>query len=82
MSTAPDLEYDQHRPVVGVAHRGDPAGYACPIFPGKRYEEWVLNDPAGWDVAGVRPVRDDIERRVRGLLDGLKRHTAATATAR
>lgn len=46
-------------------------GDACPIFPGKRYEEWVLDDPAGWDVAGVRPVRDEIERRVRNLLSEL-----------
>jgi arsenate reductase len=47
-------------------------GDACPIFPGKRYEEWVLDDPAGQDVAGVRPIRDEIERRVRGLLDSLQ----------
>jgi arsenate reductase len=46
-------------------------GDACPIFPGKRYEEWVLDDPAGLDLAAVRPVRDEIERRVRGLLDEL-----------
>jgi arsenate reductase (thioredoxin) len=43
-------------------------GDACPVFPGKRYEEWVLTDPAGLDVAAVRPVRDDIERRVLALL--------------
>jgi arsenate reductase len=43
-------------------------GDACPIFPGKRYEEWVLDDPAGLDVAAVRPVRDEIERRIRRLL--------------
>ncbi|MBA3799340.1 MAG: arsenate reductase ArsC, partial [Geodermatophilaceae bacterium] len=43
-------------------------GDACPIFPGKRYEEWTLDDPAGLDVAAVRPVRDEIERRVRALL--------------
>ena len=46
-------------------------GDACPIFPGKRYEEWVLEDPAGQDVAAVRPIRDEIERRVRTLLDEL-----------
>ena len=41
-------------------------GDACPIFPGKRYESWDdLDDPAGLDVAAVRPIRDDIERRVR-----------------
>ncbi len=46
-------------------------GDACPIFPGKRYEEWVLEDPAGLAVADVRPVRDEIERRIRTLLDEL-----------
>jgi protein-tyrosine-phosphatase len=46
-------------------------GDACPIFPGKRYEEWILDDPAGLDVEHVRPVRDEIERRVRKLLDEL-----------
>ena len=46
-------------------------GDACPIFPGRRYEEWVLDDPAGQDVDGVRPIRDDIEERVRRLLTDL-----------
>ena len=46
-------------------------GDACPIFPGKRYEDWEVADPADQDVASVRPIRDDIERRVRGLLEGL-----------
>ena len=46
-------------------------GDACPIFPGKRYEDWILDDPAGQDVEHVRPVRDEIERRVRQLLDDL-----------
>jgi arsenate reductase (thioredoxin) len=46
-------------------------GDACPVFPGKRYEEWVLDDPAGLEVAAVRPVRDEIERRVLTLLDQL-----------
>jgi protein-tyrosine-phosphatase len=46
-------------------------GDACPIFPGKRYEEWTLDDPAGKAVEDVRPVRDEIERRVPGLLDEL-----------
>ena len=46
-------------------------GDACPIFPGKKYEEWVLDDPAGKTVEEVRPVRDEIERRVRHLLDQL-----------
>ena len=46
-------------------------GDACPVFPGKRYEEWTLDDPAGLDVAAVRPIRDEIERRVVTLLDQL-----------
>ena len=46
-------------------------GDACPIFPGKRYEEWALDDPAGQDLEHVRPIRDEIERRVRTLLGEL-----------
>jgi protein-tyrosine-phosphatase len=46
-------------------------GDACPVFPGRRYEEWVLDDPAGQDVDSVRPIRDDIEERVRRLLTDL-----------
>lgn len=43
-------------------------GDACPIFPGKRYEEWELDDPAGQDITDIRPIRDEIEQRVRTLL--------------
>lgn len=43
-------------------------GDACPYFPGKRYEDWALEDPAGQGVDAVRPIRDEIEQRVRGLL--------------
>jgi arsenate reductase len=46
-------------------------GDACPVFPGKRYEDWTLDDPAGLQVAAVRPVRDEIERRVLALLEQL-----------
>lgn len=46
-------------------------GDACPIFPGKRYENWELPDPAGQSVESIRPIRDDIEERVRRLLDEL-----------
>jgi arsenate reductase (thioredoxin) len=46
-------------------------GDACPIFPGMRYLDWELDDPAGMSLEGVRPVRDEIERRVRGLLGEL-----------
>src|SRR5436190_21806772 len=43
-------------------------GDACPIYPGKRYEDWELEDPAGEDLATVRGIRDQISERVRGLL--------------
>ena len=43
-------------------------GDTCPVFPGKRYLDWELEDPAGQGVDAVRPIRDDIDRRVRGLL--------------
>jgi arsenate reductase (thioredoxin) len=46
-------------------------GDACPFFPGKRYIDWELDDPAGRSVDEVRPIRDEIERRVRSLLDEL-----------
>lgn len=46
-------------------------GDTCPVFPGKRYLDWQLEDPAGQGVEAVRPIRDEIERRVRGLLDDL-----------
>ena len=46
-------------------------GDACPIFPGKRYLDWELTDPAGKGVDAVRPIRDEIDVRVRGLLDEL-----------
>jgi protein-tyrosine-phosphatase len=43
-------------------------GDTCPIFPGKRYEDWVLEDPAGKGVESVRPIRDEIKGRVLALL--------------
>jgi protein-tyrosine-phosphatase len=46
-------------------------GDTCPIFPGKRYEDWVLDDPAGLGVEAVRPIRDEIRRRVVELLKDL-----------
>ncbi len=51
-------------------------GDACPLFPGKRYEDWVLDDPAGQGVEAVRPIRDEIGSRVRVLLDSLDVATA------
>jgi protein-tyrosine-phosphatase len=46
-------------------------GDTCPFYPGKRYEDWVLDDPAGKDVGAVRPIRDEIRRRVEVLLADL-----------
>jgi arsenate reductase (thioredoxin) len=46
-------------------------GDECPYFPGKRYEDWVLDDPAGQGIAAVRPIRDEIRRRVETLLGEL-----------
>jgi arsenate reductase len=46
-------------------------GDACPIFPGKRYEDWQLDDPAGQGIDAVRIIRDEIKRRVRELIASL-----------
>ena len=46
-------------------------GHSCPIFPGKCYEDWALEDPAGLGVDAVRPIRDEIRRRVVELLNDL-----------
>ena len=46
-------------------------GDACPFYPGKRYEDWVLDDPAGQGIDAVRPIRDEIRARVEVLLAGL-----------
>jgi len=46
-------------------------GDACPFFPGKRYEDWVLDDPAGQGIESVRPIRDEIRTRVEALIDSL-----------
>jgi arsenate reductase len=43
-------------------------GDTCPIFPGKRYEDWELDDPAGQGIESVRPIRDEIRRRIEVLL--------------
>ena len=58
-------------------------GDACPVFPGRRYEEWVLDDPAGQELDDVRPIRDDIEERVRRLLTDLNvpNHTRTKSPA-
>jgi protein-tyrosine-phosphatase len=54
----------QHSDVVVTMGCGD----TCPFFPGKRYEDWVLDDPAGQGIEAVRPIRDEIRRRVEALL--------------
>ena len=46
-------------------------GDSCPVFPGVRYVDWDLDDPAGLPIEDVRPIRDEIERRVRGLMTDL-----------
>jgi protein-tyrosine-phosphatase len=54
-------------------------GDACPVYPGKRYLDWELTDPAGLPVEQVRPIVDEIDRRARGLLDELLPDGAARA---
>jgi arsenate reductase len=51
-------------------------GDACPIFPGKRYEDWELTDPAGRGIEDVRPIRDDIKSRIEALLAEIAPATA------
>jgi protein-tyrosine-phosphatase len=46
-------------------------GDACPVYPGKRYLDWDLTDPAGKTAAEIRPIRDEIDRRVRELISEL-----------
>ena len=51
-------------------------GDTCPVFPGKRYEDWELLDPSGLDVAAVRPIRDEIALRVADLVGRLRSDSA------
>jgi arsenate reductase (thioredoxin) len=55
-------------------------GDACPIYPGKRYEDWELDDPAGQDLETVRRIRDEIDRRVQRLIGELLPESAASTT--
>ena len=50
----------------------DRCGDACPVFPGKRYLDWQFDDPAGQGIEAVRPIRDEIRRRILILIDDLK----------
>lgn len=63
------LNYDEVEASDVVVTMG--CGDACPVFPGKRYEDWPLDDPAGRDVDTVRRIRDEIDARVRALLASL-----------
>ena len=47
-------------------------GDACPIFPGKKYLDWNLNDPAGQGIASIRPIRDEIKQLIWGLIEEIK----------
>lgn len=51
-------------------------GDVCPFFPGKRYLDWQLNDPAGQGIDAIRPIRDEIRQRIEGLIAELKSGTA------
>jgi len=53
-------------------------GDACPVYPGKRYLDWQLPDPAGQGLDAVRPIRDEIDRRVLSLVDELLGHHPTT----
>jgi len=69
-----DLSKEFPKPLTDEAVRGADVvvtmgcGDACSVYPGKRYLDWDLTDPAGKTVEGVRPIRDEIDRLVRGLL--------------
>jgi len=62
-----DVEQVKESDVVITMGCGD----ACPVFPGKRYEDWQLEDPAGRDIDAVRAIRDDIKSRILALIDEL-----------
>ena len=55
-------------------------GDACPIYPGKRYEDWELDDPAGQDLKTVRRIRDELDRRVQKLISELLPDERATSS--
>ena len=72
-----DLEHEFPKPLTDEVVRAADVvitmgcGDACPIYPGKRYEDWELDDPAEEDLDGVRRIRDEIDARVRRLVDEL-----------
>ncbi|GAA4981578.1 arsenate reductase ArsC [Pseudonocardia tropica] len=73
--TALTTDAVEHSDVVVTMGCGD----ACPVFPGKRYLDWQLDDPAGRDLAAVRPIRDEIARRTLALLTELTAPDGAAA---
>ncbi len=72
-----DVSREFPKPLTGAAVQAADVvitmgcGDACPIYPGKHYEDWELDDPSGADLDGVRRIRDEIAARVRRLLDDL-----------
>lgn len=74
-----DISREFPRPLTGEKVRAADivvtmgCGDACPVFPGKRYMDWDLPDPAGLNVEQVRPIRDEISARVRALIGELDR---------
>ena len=79
-----DLSKEFPKPVTDAAVRAADVvitmgcGDVCPIYPGKRYEDWALEDPAGRSLEQVRPIRDEIDRRVLALLAELTSDANAT----
>jgi arsenate reductase (thioredoxin) len=77
-----DISAEHPKPLTGEGVRAADVvitmgcGDACPIYPGKRYEDWELDDPAGQELETVRGIRDQIERRVRALLASLEQAPA------
>ena len=75
-----DLSEEHPKPLAGASvSEADVVitmgcGDACPIYPGKRYEDWDLEDPAGRDIETVRRIRDEIDSRVRALAEDLGAH--------
>ena len=73
------LEYETAQDSDVIITMG--CGDACPVFPGKRYEDWKLDDPAGKGVEAVRPIRDEIKIRIENLLNDLRTVTAPPGNA-
>ena len=72
-----DITAEQPKPLTTEAVQASDVvitmgcGDACPIFPGKRYEDWKLDDPAGQGIDAIRPIRDEVRARIEKLVDEL-----------